>query len=118
MRVNDHLFPRHVDVCHSWNAWDAESTQLFYEQVLPYIHPETLRPLMGICTPTVIGIYNTAAGGLSLAMELPHTTGWCQADPYISAELKERVIMAYQTIHGRNILHNDAKLENILIGAS
>ena len=89
---------------------------MFYEQVLPYIHPETLRPLMGICAPTVIGIHCTAAGGFSLAMELPHPIGWRPADPYISPELKEKVITAFQSIHGRNILHNDVKLENILIG--
>ncbi|KAF9654316.1 hypothetical protein BDM02DRAFT_92140 [Thelephora ganbajun] len=99
-----------------WNVWDAELTQAFYEQLLPYIHPETLRPLMGICAPTVIGIYSAAAGRSSLAMELPHPVGWRQADPYISAELKEKVIIAYQNIHARNILHNDVKLENILIG--
>lgn len=91
---------------------------MFYEQVLPYIDPETLRPLMGICAPTVVGIHSSAAGRFTLAMELPHPTGWHSADPYISAELKEKVIFAYQSIHGRNILHNDVKLENILIGLS
>lgn len=98
-----------------WNAWDSESMQMFYEQVLPYIRPEGLRPLMGVCVPTVIGIHSTA-GGVSLAMELPHPIGWRPADPYISAELKEKIITAYQNLHRRNILHNDLKLENILIG--
>lgn len=51
-----------------------------------------------------------------MAMELPHPIGWRPADPYISPELKEKVITAFQSIHGRNILHNDVKLENILIG--
>lgn len=91
--------------------------QMFYEQVLPYIHPEALRPLMGVCAPTVIGIHSTA-GGVSLAMELPHPIGWRPADPYISIELKEKIITAYQNIHRKNILHNDLKLENILIGVS
>lgn len=91
---------------------------MFYEQVLPYIDPETLRPLMGICTPTVIGIHTSATGRFTLAMELPNPTGWRSADPYISAELKEKIITAYKSIHVRNILHNDVKLENILIGGS
>jgi serine/threonine protein kinase len=91
---------------------------MFYEQVLPYIDPETLRPLMGICAPTVIGIHSSAAGRLTLAMELPHPTGWRSADPYISAELKEKIITTYKSIHGRNILHNDVKLDNMLIGVS
>jgi RIO-like serine/threonine protein kinase len=73
---------------------------------------------MGICVPTVIGLYNAAGGRLSLAMELPHPIGWREADPHISVELKEKVIVAYQNIHGRNILHNDVKLENVLIGVS
>jgi len=90
--------------------------QAFYEQILPYIHPEALRPLMGICVPTVIGLYNASAGRLSLAMELPHPLGWREADPHISTALKEKVMVAYQNIHSRNILHNDVKLENILIG--
>ena len=92
--------------------------QVFYEQVLPYIHPETLRPLMGICAPTVIGLYNAASGSISLAMELPHSIGWREADPHISARLKEKVIVAYQSIHSHNVLHNDVKLENMLIGVS
>lgn len=92
--------------------------QAFYEQVLPYIHSETLRSLMGVCAPTAIGLYNAAAGSLSLAMELPHPICWRQADPHISAELKEKVIIAYHNIHSRNILHNDVKLENTLIGVS
>jgi len=73
---------------------------------------------MGICAPTVIGLYSAAGGRVSLAMELPHPVGWREADPYISPELKEKVIVAYQNIHGRNILHNDIKLENLLIGVS
>ena len=73
---------------------------------------------MGICAPTTIGLYNAAVGRLSLAMELPHPHGWREADPYIPTELKEKVIIAYQNIHRQNILHNDAKLENILIGVS
>jgi len=73
---------------------------------------------MGICAPTVIGLYGVAGGRLSLAMELPHPVGWREADPQISAELKEKVVTAYRNIHGRNILHNDAKLENVLIGMS
>jgi hypothetical protein len=73
---------------------------------------------MGICAPTVIGLYNAAGGRLSLAMELPHPIGWREADPHISVELKEKVIVAYQNVHGRNILHNDVKLENALIGVS
>lgn len=89
---------------------------MFYEQVLPYIDPETLRPLMGICVPTVISTRSSAAGRFTLAMELPHPTGWRSADPYISAELKEKIIIAYLSIHGRNVLHNDVKLENMLIG--
>ena len=107
-----------ADTVYSWNVWDAESTQEFYEQVLPYIHPKTLRPLMGVCAPTVIGLYSAAGGRLSLAMELPHPVGWREADPYISAELKEKIIVAYHNFHGRNILHNDVRLENILIGMS
>lgn len=91
---------------------------MFYEQVLPYIDPETLRPLMGICAPTVIGIHSSPAGRLTLAMELPNPTGWRSADPYLSAELKDKIIIAYQIIHRRNILHNDVKLENMLIGMS
>lgn len=118
VHVHDCQSPCRADVSYSWNIWDAESTQEFYEQVLPYIHPETLRPLMGICAPTVIGLYSAAGGKMSLAMELPHPVGWREADPYISAELKEKVIIAYQNIHGRNILHNDVKLENFLIGVS
>lgn len=51
-----------------------------------------------------------------MAMELPHPVRWREADPHIPTELKEKVIVAYQNIHGRNILHNDVKLENILIG--
>lgn len=73
---------------------------------------------MGICAPTVIGLYSIAGGRLSLAMEPPHFSSWCEADPYISAELKEKVIVAYQNIHARNILHNDVKLESMLIGMS
>ena len=91
---------------------------MFYEQILPYIHPETLRPLMGTCVPTVISLYSAVAGRLSLAMELPHPVGWREADPHISAELKEKVITAYQNIHRQGILHNDVKLENVLIGWS
>ena len=116
VRAHDHHYPRRAHVGYSWSVWDAESTQAFYEQILPYIHPETLRPLMGICAPTVIGLYNAAAGRLSLAMELPHPVGWREADPHISTELKEKVITAYQNIHSQNILHNDVKLENMLIG--
>ena len=71
---------------------------------------------MGICAPTIIGLYNASAGRLSLAMELPHPVGWRQADPQISAELKEKVVIAYQNIHNQGILHNDVKLENMLIG--
>lgn len=85
---------------------------------MPYIHPDALRPLMGICALTVIGLYSAPGGSLSLAMELPHPVGWHEADPYIPVELKERVIVAYQNLHSRNILHNDVKLENVLIGAS
>lgn len=73
---------------------------------------------MGICAPTVIGLYSVPGGRISLAMELPHPTGWREADPQISAELKEKVIVAYQHIHGQNILHNDVKLENVLIGTT
>lgn len=91
---------------------------MFYEQVLPYIDPDTLRPLMGICAPNVISIHSSATGRFTLAMELPHPTGWRSADPYISTELKEKIVIAYQSIHGRNILHNDVKLENVLIGVS
>ena len=72
---------------------------------------------MGVCTPTVIGI-NTAAGRLSLMMELPHPVGWRQADPYIPDELKDKVVIAYRRIHSQGILHNDVKLENMLIGES
>lgn len=104
-------------MAYSWNAWDAQSTQEFYEQVVPYIHPDALRPLMGVCAPTVIGLYSAPGGTLSLAMELPHPVGWHEADPYIHVELKEQVIVAYQNLHARNILHNDVKLENVLIGA-
>ena len=71
---------------------------------------------MGICAPTVIGLYSVAGGRLSLAMELPHPVRWREADPRISAELKEKVVAAYQNIHSRKILHNDVKLENVLIG--
>lgn len=53
-----------------------------------------------------------------MAMELPHPVRWREADPQISAELKEKVVAAYQNIHGRKVLHNDVKLENILIGVS
>ena len=72
---------------------------------------------MGICVPTVIGLYSASGGSLSLAMELPHPVGWHEADPYIYPEQKEQVIVAYQNLHARNILHNDVKLENVLIGA-
>jgi len=73
---------------------------------------------MGICVPTVIGLYSVAGGRLSLTMELPHPVGWREADPEIPTELKEKVIVAYRNIHARNILHNDVKLENVLIGVS
>lgn len=73
---------------------------------------------MGICVPTVIGLYSAATGRLSLAMELPHPVGWREADPHISTELKEKVITAYRNIHHQGILHNDVKLENMLIGKS
>jgi len=73
---------------------------------------------MGICAPTVIGLYSVAGGRLSLAMELPHPVRWHEADPQISAGLKEKVVAAYENIHGRKILHNDVKLENVLIGMS
>ena len=118
VQAHVHWYPCCADLGYSWDIWDAESTQVFYEQVLPYIHPETLRPLMGICVPTTISLYSAAAGRLSLAVELPHHVGWREADPYISVELKEKVITAYQNIHGRGILHNDVKLENVLIGWS
>ena len=118
VQVHDYRYSRRTDVDYSWNVWDAESTQVFYEQALPYFHPESLRPLMGNCVPTVIGLYSAAAGRLSLAMELPHPVGWREADPYISGELKEKIITAYQNIHCQGILHNDVKLENVLIGWS
>ena len=73
---------------------------------------------MGICAPAVIGLYSAAGGRSLLAMELPHPVGWREADPHVSTELKEKVIVAYQNIHVRNILHNDVKLENVLIGVS
>jgi serine/threonine protein kinase len=73
---------------------------------------------MGVCVPTAINFYDAGSGRVAVAMELPHPVGWRQADPYISVELKEKVVIAYQNLHSKVLLHNDVKVENILIGAS
>ena len=75
-----------------------ELIQVFYEQVLPYIHPKILRPSTGICAHTVIRLYNLTVDKSSLEIEPPHPVVWHQADPYISAEPKEKVAVACQNI--------------------
>jgi hypothetical protein len=71
---------------------------------------------MGICIPTIIGIYSIAAGRVTVAMEPPHHIGWREADPHISIELKESILEAFRKIHAQGVLHNDVELRHIMIG--
>ena len=63
-----------------------------------------------------MGVY-TLPGKIDIAMDLPHPVFWMEASASMPVVLKDRVVDAFQKLHGRGIVHGDVALRHILIGA-
>lgn len=63
-----------------------------------------------------MGVY-TVPGKIDIAMDLPHPVFWMEASASMPVVLKDRVVEAFQKLHGRGIVHGDVALRHILIGA-
>jgi|SRR5712671_1552197 len=85
-------------------------------QLYLYGHPHHLRPLQGLCVPSIIGVYSTPEGLANMAMEPPHPHAWRVADRSISTAEKGAIVEAYIQIHARGVLHGDVALKHMLIG--
>ena len=55
-------------------------------------------------------------GHIGFSLDLPHPTGWREADMFLNESQKEAIIAAYQKLHDRGILHGDAEYRHMLIG--
>ena len=85
-------------------------------QLYLYGHPRHLRPLQGLCVPSIIGVFSTSEGLANMAMEPPHPHAWRVADRSLSVGEKYAVVDAYAQIHARGVLHGDVVLRHMLIG--
>ncbi|KAF8506930.1 hypothetical protein F5888DRAFT_1646516 [Russula emetica] len=94
-----------------WKIWDG-----FHKELYLYGHPLHLRPLQGLCVPSIIGVFSTSEGLANMAMELPHPHSWRIADRSLSTDEKRAIVDAYAQIHARGVLHGDVALRHILIG--
>jgi len=94
-----------------WKIWDG-----FHKELYLYGHPLHLRPLQGLCVPSIIGVFSTSEGLANMAMELPHPHSWRVADRSLSTDEKRAIVDAYVQIHARGVLHGDVALRHILIG--
>lgn len=94
-----------------WKIWDG-----FHKELYLYGHPLHLRPLQGLCVPSIIGVFNTSEGLANMAMELPHPHSWRVADRSLSADEKRAIVDAYSQIHAHGVLHGDVALRHILVG--
>lgn len=75
-----------------------------------------MRPLQGLCVPSIIGVFSTSEGLANMAMEPPHPHAWRVADRSLSADEKCAIVDAYAQIHARGVLHGDVTLRHMLIG--
>ena len=75
-----------------------------------------MRPLQGLCVPSIIGVFSTSEGLANMAMEPPHPHAWRIADRSLSPDEKRAIVDAYARIHARGVLHGDVALRHILIG--
>ncbi|KAF8504973.1 hypothetical protein BU17DRAFT_58178, partial [Hysterangium stoloniferum] len=76
-----------------------------------------LRPLQGDCVPFIINVTHCLGGCFGLNQEPPHAEWWREADIFLAEEQKEAIIAAYEKLHARKVLHGDAELRHMLIGA-
>jgi hypothetical protein len=63
-----------------------------------------------------MGVY-TRPGKIDIAMDLPHPIFWMEASASMPTVLKDRVVEAFQKLHGCGVVHGDVALRHILIGA-
>ncbi|KAA1468649.1 hypothetical protein DENSPDRAFT_834040 [Dentipellis sp. KUC8613] len=102
-------------IAKSWphipGQWTGLHTELGILQSERY-----LLPLQGKVVPYVIGVY-AIPGQATIAMAPPHSSFWMEAHPTMPNVLKECVIEAYEQIHAHGVVHNNAALHHILIGA-
>ena len=89
---------------------------LLLSQLYLYGHPRHLRPLQGLCVPSIIGVFSTSEGLANMAMEPPHPHAWRVADRSLSVGEKYAIVDAYAQIHARGVLHGDVVLRHMLIG--
>ncbi|OBZ79138.1 hypothetical protein A0H81_00737 [Grifola frondosa] len=103
-------------VCRTWPHRTQHKWRGFYAELALYKCHTFLRDLQGDVIPYIINVYNDVVG-IHIAMQPPHEVFWIEASPDIPDVLKERVIEAYEKIHARGIVHGDAELRHMLIGA-
>ncbi|KAH9946676.1 hypothetical protein B0H21DRAFT_742605 [Amylocystis lapponica] len=88
----------------------------FHSELALYKSNDYLRSQQGDIIPNLIAVCMNPIS-VTLVMEPPHHSFWIEASPDMPVVLKERVIAAYEKLHARGLLHGDAELRHMLIGA-
>ncbi|KAH0838460.1 hypothetical protein J3R83DRAFT_6772 [Lanmaoa asiatica] len=99
-----------------WKTSKQKEWYGFYSELALYKSEQYLRPLQGDVVPHIIGVH-VMPETVSMTMEMPHSSFWIESSPSMPHALKERVIAAFEKIHGQGVLHGDPELRHMLIGA-